>query len=538
MIVRMRRGLSCTLLALAASQCRSATDVRVSVTSEVDCSTGARVALVVASSPQDFAHAAPASESTRCGASATAGESDYGSVVIAPTSGDGEAIAFELLTQADGLPPENCLDPQQRARCIVSSRELHFAAHEEVSVPIDLRKACLGVVCPPGQTCQSTTGQCVRDFLPSSCSNCGEALLPTSTAPSCGNTGGLQPGSPWPMPGFCPTRAGRSSRNGPQTNQVKWTFAMGGIASMSPAIAADGTIYVGSNDRTAYAVDPAGKVVWKARVGSNINRTGFLVGNDGTVYVGCADKNVYAFTASGMPKWTAPVGADVSFTLAAGGDGTIYVDGLPPSGLFALAPDSGTPRWQLPTGYGAGGAAIGQQDGTVYVAGNDASLHALRPTDGSSVWSAPLTGNGSTPTVGDDGTVYVVDTEALHAFSPVGAQKWIAPVDGTSDGVSLGPDGTIYVATLSGTLYAFTPAGKQRWTFVRPGQGWGQPPAIGADGTVYVGGTEHALYAVSSSGNPLWTVPTGADILSQPAIGADGTLYFVCSDFKLYAIGP
>lgn len=537
MTQRMRRGLSCMLLTVAASQCRSATDVRVPVTSEVDCSTGARVALVVASSPVDFAHAAAASESTQCTASSTAGEFDYGSVVIAPASGDGEAIAFELMTQVDGLPPENCLDPQQRAHCIVSSRELHFAAHDEVTVPIELRKACLGVVCPAGQTCQSTTGQCVADVLPSSCSNCGEALLPQSTAPSCGNVGGLQPGSPWPMPGFCPTRAGRSSRNGPQTNHVKWTFAMGGIASMSPAIAADGTIYVGSNDRTAYAIDPTGGVVWKARVGSNINRTGFLVGHDGTVYVGCADKNVYAFSPTGMPKWTAPVAADVSFTLAAGGDGSIYVNGLPPSALFALAPDTGTPRWQLPSIYGASGVTVGL-DGTLYVSGDDANLHALKPADGSSDWTAPLTGNGSTPTVGDDGTVYVVDTKTLHAFSPGGAQKWTAPVDGASDGVSLGPDGTVYVATLSGTLYAFTPAGAQRWTFARSGQGWWQPPAIGADGTVYMGGTEHALYAVSSSGSLLWTVPTGAEIDSQPAIGADGTLYFVSSDFKLYAIGP
>ncbi|HEX8796018.1 MAG TPA: PQQ-binding-like beta-propeller repeat protein [Polyangiaceae bacterium] len=533
----MRRGAPYLLLALATSQCRSATDVRVSVTSEVDCSTGARVALVVASTPQDFARAAPASESAQCNASGTPGEFDYGSVVIAPASNDDEAIAFELMTHVDGLPPENCLDPQQRPRCIVSSREVHFAAHEEIAVPIDLRKACLGVVCPLGQTCESTTGQCVRDILPTNCSNCGESLLPASTAPNCGNMGGLQPGSPWPMPGFCPTRAGRSSRNGPRTNQVKWTFAMGAIASMSPAIAADGTIYVGSNDHTAYAIDPTGKLVWKAPVGNNINRTGFLVGQDGTVYVGCADRKVYAFTPTGMPKWTAPVNADVSFTLAAGGDGSIYVNGLPPSALFALAPATGTPRWQLARIYGASGVAVGL-DGTLYVSGNDATLHALKPADGSEAWSAPLTGNGSTPTVGDDGTIYVVDTKTLHAFAPGGAPKWTAPVDGASDGVSLGPDGTVYVATLSGTLYAFTSAGKQRWTYARPGQGWWQPPAIGADGTVYMGGTEHALYAVSPSGTLLWTVPTGAEVDSQPAIGADGTLYFVSSDFKLYAVGP
>ncbi|MBI5479316.1 MAG: PQQ-binding-like beta-propeller repeat protein [Deltaproteobacteria bacterium] len=72
----------------------------------------------------------------------------------------------------------------------------------------------------------------------------------------CPMGGGLQPGSPWPMRGRCPSHAGRASVNGPQSARLRWTFQTAGPVTSSPVVAADGTLYFGSRDRAVYAIGP------------------------------------------------------------------------------------------------------------------------------------------------------------------------------------------------------------------------------------------------------------------------------------------
>lgn len=339
------------------------------------------------------------------------------------------------------------------------------------------------------------------------------------------------------MAGFCPTRAGRSGRFGPRTGNVRWRFKTGAIASMAPAVGADGTIYIGSNDRNVYAIDPQGREKWRAAVAGNINDSGFVIGKDGTLYVGSGDGNLNAFSPDGQKKWATPVQGDVSFTPVAGGDGTLYIAGQNPSvstPFFAIAVDGST-KWQTAAVFGSSAAAIGA-DGTVYVGGIDAKLYALRPGDGSVLWSAPTVTPPVSPSVGGDGTIYVPDAKNLYAFDPAGARRWSTAIAARASGVAIGPDDTIYVATQSKALHAVRPTGDIKWTFSASAS-WTRAPTIGGDGVVYVGGDDGTLYAVSPDGTLLFTVATGGYINSQPAIGGDGTLYFVSADSLLYAIG-
>jgi outer membrane protein assembly factor BamB len=61
----------------------------------------------------------------------------------------------------------------------------------------------------------------------------------------------------------------------------------------SPAIAADGTIYVGSTDNRLYAFNQNGTVKWRYETGDQIVASP-AIGTDGTVYVGSADRQLYA----------------------------------------------------------------------------------------------------------------------------------------------------------------------------------------------------------------------------------------------------
>ena len=66
----------------------------------------------------------------------------------------------------------------------------------------------------------------------------------------------------------------------------------------SPAIGADGTIYVGSEDDNLYALTDngtSGSLKWKYATGIVIESSPAL-GADGTIYVGSNDNNLYALT--------------------------------------------------------------------------------------------------------------------------------------------------------------------------------------------------------------------------------------------------
>ena len=76
----------------------------------------------------------------------------------------------------------------------------------------------------------------------------------------------------------------------------------------SPAIGADGTIYVGSDDNNLYAINPNGTQKWAFPTGMTIVSSP-AIGADGTIYVGSYDNNLYAINQDGTQKWTFPTAA-------------------------------------------------------------------------------------------------------------------------------------------------------------------------------------------------------------------------------------
>jgi len=101
----------------------------------------------------------------------------------------------------------------------------------------------------------------------------------------------------------------------------------------SPAVGADGTVYVGANKKLL-AVGPDGKLKWELAGGEGRYTTP-RIGDDGTVYF--ANQGVcYAVDpSSGKVKWTFD-GVDDGHDLAIGTYGTIYVAGYGRSNVFAL----------------------------------------------------------------------------------------------------------------------------------------------------------------------------------------------------------
>ena len=358
------------------------------------------------------------------------------------------------------------------------------------------------------------------------------------TATFAGEDDGLAD-SPWPKFRQNLQNAGRSPYTGPETPQLKWSFTTGGAVFSSPAIGADGTIYIGSLDSKVYAISLDSSLKWSFTTGGVV-RSSPAIGADGTIYVGSRDHKLYAISREGSLKWSFTTGGAVTSSPAIGADGTVYV-GSWDNKLYAISPDSSL-KWSYTTGgYVYSSPAIGA-DGTIYVGSigshDRQKLYAITP-DGTEKWSF-TTGKYvySSPAIGPDGTIYIgSDDSELYAIKPDGSLKW-SFTTGLSvySSPAIGADGTIYVGSWDSKLYAISREGSLKWSFTTADAVLSSP-AIGADGTIYVGSYDRKVRAIKPDGSLKWSFTTGGAVTSSPAIGADGTIYVGSHDRKLYAIG-
>jgi len=274
------------------------------------------------------------------------------------------------------------------------------------------------------------------------------------------------------------------------TTVVKWIAPVGGFSwsvPACPAIAEDGTIYVGCYDGL-YALGPDGNRRWFR---SMPRVTSPVVGSDGTIYV-CDGEGYYwrslsALTPQGMLRWSCDhVGLE-----------------------FAPALDT---------------------DGTIYAAARD-SLFAFRP-DGTIKWIAQLSSEAASgPTVAADGTIYVGyyvsrwDTSAIYAFDPDGTEKWhlaiySEPRNHLSLGLAVAQDGSVRYSGY-GRIGCVNPDGSARWTTTLHYMA-AEQPSIDPSGITYPAGDRAS--ALNADGTILWQVETRS-VSATPAIGMDGRLW-------------
>jgi len=307
----------------------------------------------------------------------------------------------------------------------------------------------------------------------------------------------------------------------------------------SPAIAPDGTIYVGSYDNSLYAVNPDGTLKWRYLTQGSV-RSSPAVATDGTVYVGSTG-GLYALYPNGDLRWRIPMAGSVRSSPAIADDGTVYV-GTTGEFLYAISPD-GILKWGFLTENDVTASPAVATDGTVYFGSADHRFYALNP-DGTQKWHLDLLDNFyyASPAIGSDGTVYCGSdlnrmNESFHALNPDGTRKWSLMAGGdVRSSPAIAPDGTVYIGSHDSYLYALNPDGSVKWSYQTGGYITYSSPAISSDGTVYVGSQDNSLYALNPDGTLKWRYETDGDVRSAPSIGPDGTVYFTSNDGYLYAL--
>lgn len=281
-----------------------------------------------------------------------------------------------------------------------------------------------------------------------------------------------------------------------------------------------------------------------------------------------------ALDSDGRVRWTWPEAATCSPVLDPAGNVYFRTRGA----LRVLNP-LGQERWNAPVqangSWQDAPPAVGP-DGTVYV------IDSLRPTgvhepnlrlralrDGREVWhfdaTARYTGDPQVM-VARDATIYLTaalpernpfaskdEQDCLVALRPDGSLKSRAPVSFwpsyVATSLSEGPDGSIYACHGEKNLTAFTPEGRERWTYRMTDRRLTnhsssharltQAPGFDSDGHLYVASEVCASYPegylvrLEPDGTERWVRAVDGGISSRPHVGSDGRIYLTSSSGEL-----
>ena len=309
---------------------------------------------------------------------------------------------------------------------------------------------------------------------------------------------------------------------------------------------ADGMVYFGSAGCCVYALDAAtGQLLWRYETGGLVSTP--AVSADGTVYVGSMDGSVYALPGPGAgpfptptpdptpePKLTpeplpAAPAARVAWMRQVGNadivlyeeeDGVVYarsVDGY----ARAFSAEDGRELWRYYMGEERDHHIMGLiRDGVAYVRSRDGTVRALDAANGRLLWTYDGGEDYFVSVSAADGKTYVGFAEGLLALDTrTGEKLWRLDAVGVPLPHVAVHDGVAYpyssIIRYSHIYAVAAGTGELLWEFRAP-EAIETPPAF-VNGTVYVGSAGKVYALDAATGELRWIYDTA--LLRGPSEG-------------------
>ncbi len=200
---------------------------------------------------------------------------------------------------------------------------------------------------------------------------------------------------------------------------IKYIFtSLHGSAQSSPAIATNGMVYSvayhSTDGHTLCAIRNA-SIIWTNFFPGSASggRSSPAIGSNGVIYLS-AGQNVYAVGTNGSTIRTWSTGSTIYSSPAVDSNGMVYVGSG--SSLYSFNSASGATNWIRPVdGVVTSSPAI-DNNGNLYF-GDDIYLYSVAAADGQINWQFELDDYIShhSPLIGTDGTVYMTDLSGLYA---------------------------------------------------------------------------------------------------------------------------
>ncbi len=280
-----------------------------------------------------------------------------------------------------------------------------------------------------------------------------------------------------------------------------------------------------------------------------------MVAANGIVYVGSDNGTLYALNASdGTVRWQQTLKTFV--IVSAVMNGTVYasVDG---GTVYAFDAISGARRWQHTLTGATSYATLTFNEGVLFASttlsprNNARAIYALRIADGSQLWRYTTTSVTPLSSGFVDGSVYSIETvgdlvrgdqHVVAIRANDGHVLWrmhVQNTDGQTHGIPLESNGILYLATDSGAMYALQAAtGAMVWHIAALDQTYNKFPSVGAmpidivDGVVYANTLQGIVARRVSNGTLLWqkkSVSFPLPFLQQPIV-SNGHVYIAANN--------
>jgi hypothetical protein len=316
----------------------------------------------------------------------------------------------------------------------------------------------------------------------------------------------------------------------------------------TPAVAANGTIYAGSENGGIYRFNPADGSNTQIFAQGMYSGSSVIIGPDGTLYAGDLGGTVYAVNPDGSLRWASPPQAQ-----CASGTPAIQSTGaLDKNGTFYI----GFGCFSRSTGHTGGVMAINSNGSVAWTATYqstqvDSAGRPVGQTPGGAVTGAVVLSP-------DEKTLYVTDDAGCVAAIDIGSHnaKWVDQYPGevAQASMALSPSGDeLYVPfepsdnpTVIGLTSFHTSDGSLDHSLgTTDGIASWSSPAVDAQGNVIYAYTGDTVVGYNSGLGSVRFKAQGeldhavlGDIAGGPVIGPDGTIYVTGKTGKIAALGP
>jgi alpha-tubulin suppressor-like RCC1 family protein/outer membrane protein assembly factor BamB len=294
---------------------------------------------------------------------------------------------------------------------------------------------------------------------------------------------------------------------------LKWKLKLGG--PITAAATMDGeSIYVPCGNGQLYNIGDAGDqgvLRWERPFRALRSRVSTpAVADDGTIYVGSTDNRLYAlYPEDGVVKNPWPfvafkdVGVPVISLISDDDEGIIYFSAG--ANVIGVSPDA-VEASRFNPGSAVNSIPAVNEDGEIFFGANDERVYALGVggTTNDLLWKFNAGENvSSSPVIGVGGDIFIgAESARLYCFRRTGELRWsVSTRRPVRASLSIGADGTIYAGSDDRRMYAISADGKVRWTFQTRGP-VRSAAAIDAEGTIYFGSRDRNIYAVYDEAAP------------------------------------
>ena len=284
-----------------------------------------------------------------------------------------------------------------------------------------------------------------------------------------------------------------------QAQVTLWLFGSQTSILFDPTVGPDGSAYYATTDNKLGAVSGTGVHRWIVDLNAQVMAPVALQGN--SLYVGTSSQQIRAYSVAGNLIWKRDIDKNIKTSIAVSGDNKLFfgtINGF----LYAMDGNTGAVLWKFYVDTEVGPPSIGR-DGTVYIVGST-FMNAVNPANGHIFWRKDVFNFSNVPLVfdGQDHIIYIRRGGFVDCYDLRGNILWEAYDDAGSviNANMVQPiiygDMLIFAASGGGDFYAMDiNSGVMVWRF-----------------------------STANAGNPLQFNPTA---MSTLAVDSQGTV-FMC----------